>query len=92
MCAHDAGRLRERGHEQVGTHVQRSAKACAARTENAGRVRLVDHEDRSVLPARLGQLAQRGAIAVHGKDGVGDHQLAARASPREKAGRCIRKH
>jgi hypothetical protein len=45
--------------------------------EHAGRMGLVDHQDRPVPLGHVGQFLQRGQVAVHAEQAVGDDQPAA---------------
>ena len=52
-------------------------RAAPARAERAGGVRLVDHQPAAVVAGQPHQVLQRGDVAVHREDAVGDDQRAA---------------
>ena len=52
-------------------------RAAAIAAQNAGGVRVIDHHDGAVFVGNIAELVDGADIAVHGKDAVGDDELAA---------------
>ena len=77
-------RLGERGHAQIDAvlHAEQLAGTGAAGSENAERMRLVNHQPRAVPLAQLDYLGQGGHVPFHREDAVDDDQDAAAVADR----------
>ena len=73
-----AQRLRQRaGQQQIGRTIGETEKCCGAGTswpDHAGRMRLVDHQQRVELARQRLDLRQWRRAALHAEDAVGDDQ------------------
>ena len=54
--------------------------ATAAFAEDSGRVRVIDGEDRVILPGQRREIGQLGDVAFHREDAVGEDELATRSA------------
>src|SRR5579862_394796 len=79
VAAHDADGFAQRTdlnvHATVAIEMVHSAAAAAA--EHAAGVRVVHHHDAVVFFGQVAQLRQRGDVAIHRKDAVGNDELLA---------------
>ena len=76
-----AERLAERADADIDAFFDAEllAEPAAAVAEYAGRMRLIDQQHCVVLVGQVGEVGQRGEIAVHAEERVGDDQPAAKA-------------
>jgi hypothetical protein len=76
QAAHDAKRLAERAHLDVHPTVQAKVidDAAPAAAEHALAVGIIDHQHDAVFFGHVADGVQRGDVAVHAEDAVGDDQ------------------
>ena len=86
-----AERLAERAddHVHLAGEPGLGDRAAPARPERAGGVRLVDHQAAAVAARQLEQLGDRGDVAVHREDRVGDDQRRAIARLAQPPGQVL---
>ncbi|EAU66596.1 hypothetical protein STIAU_3593 [Stigmatella aurantiaca DW4/3-1] len=89
--SHASERLAQGPHAQVHLLAQAQFLAQPGPTgpQHTGGVGLVHHQRGPPLPAEGHQLGQRGMVAIHGKDRVGDDELAARGRLLQRPGQGL---
>ena len=77
VAAERADRLRQRADLDVdpAMHAEMVDRAAAVATEDAARMRIIDHHDASEFLGKRAQIRQRAEVAVHAEHAVGNQQF-----------------